>query len=85
MASEIEVLLEERGQEYGPAWLLTADAMSAMAFRKSPLAATPFVFIWVIILNKLARALKSPSNMDHWRDIAGYAELAIRWAEEKNT
>ena len=69
-------LLKERESEYGHAWLSTGEFLrDERRFRTSNLWYTPYGFAWLIILNKLERALITPSNADHWRDIEGYAKL----------
>jgi len=38
---------------------------------------TGYFFNWMMILNKLIRALYTPNDPDHWKDIAGYATLVM--------
>ena len=39
-----------------------------------------------MILHKIARIINgNPNEIDHWRDIAGYAELVVRELERHNT
>jgi len=40
-----------------------------------------FGYNWIQMLGKLCRILFSPNKIDHWRDIAGYAELVVREME----
>jgi hypothetical protein len=37
---------------------------------------------WMMILNKLMRLLFTPYSEDNWKDIAGYAQLVLRFMEE---
>jgi hypothetical protein len=76
-------LLEERKREYGDAWLIAGIWLNNAAIRNSPLfTESLFTHNFVLILSKLARALHSPYNVDHWKDAAGYATLVATWLEE---
>lgn len=72
-------LIISRGAKYGEAWILTGQILGLVQ-EKSPIAftrlfASPYGFNWVIILNKLVRALASPTETDHWHDSQAYAKL----------
>jgi hypothetical protein len=75
----ISKLLNEREVEYGKAWKLTGLMMvPARSLYHNLLSDYPaYAYPWVAILCKLCRALVSPTKVDHWRDIAGYAQLVI--------
>lgn len=77
-------LLEERKQSYGDAWIVAGMWLCLSAVRESNLFKDSFfVHNFVLIMSKLARALHSPHNIDHWRDIAGYATLIVTFLEEE--
>jgi hypothetical protein len=76
-------LLEEKAAEYGDAWLIAGNWLHHTAVRNSPLfTESLFVHNFVLIFSKMARALHSPYNVDHWRDAAGYATLVANWITE---
>ena len=72
-------LIDQRNAEYRDAWKLEGAVCSIPEIQEGlhvlhnlfPEAWFP----WIMILNKLLRALGSPKNIDHWADIAGYAQL----------
>jgi len=75
------VLVSERDEEYGASWLHTSKLLTwfyehGLLFRI--IHDSVFLFNWIMILNKLVRALATPSNKDHWTDIQGYALLCTR-------
>jgi hypothetical protein len=73
-------LVKERSDKYGEAWLTTGEiARDLDAVGRLPAFA---LFPWLIILNKLIRALTSPYHIDHWRDIAGYAYIVTEHLEK---
>jgi hypothetical protein len=79
----VNKLLEERGKEYGTAWITAGVWLNSKAVRDSALfQESIFIHNFVLIMSKLARALHSPYNVDHWRDIAGYATLVANWLTE---
>jgi len=75
-----ETLLKNREAKYGNTWFLAGKVVEMLR--------TPYIqFIricpeyshnWMMILSKLIRILFSPYDIDHWRDIAGYATLVQR-------
>jgi len=73
----LDKLLEEKGAAYGKAWAVEGQLLTplvvplSLLLKNFPEAWYP----WIIIFNKLIRALTTPRNADHWRDIAGYATL----------
>lgn len=72
-------IVEERNDEYQDAWK-KHGILCAIPFISVGLAHLLDVFPeawfpWIMVLNKLLRALGSPKNPDHWLDIAGYATL----------
>jgi hypothetical protein len=76
-------LLAEKESEYGQAWLIAGYWLHHKAVRDSTLFTDSlFAHNFVLILSKLARALHSPYNIDHWRDAAGYATLVANWLSE---
>jgi len=78
-------IIQERDEAYGAAWKTTGEILAFLLAKPGqppPLFQTPYSFNWIMILNKLNRALASPENPDHWLDIAGYATLV--YEEVKN-
>lgn len=78
-------IIKERDEAYGASWKTTGEILAfllAKPGQNPPLFQTPYSFNWIMILNKLTRALASPENPDHWLDIAGYATLV--YEEVKN-
>lgn len=75
-----EEVAKERNNQYLDAWSKTGPLLHLIRndLFKFLLMAPKFFFPWVIILNKLLRALGSPYNRDHWLDIAGYATLVLK-------
>jgi len=78
-------LIDKRNSDYGDAWKthgLVAQLLLpqlAAFLQKWP----AYYFSWTMILNKLIRALTTPENVDHWRDIQGYAQLILNDLENK--
>ena len=79
-------LLLVRGSEYGLAWKATGDVLGDMVLNglMSELAETSYTFNWVMIHNKLVRALQTPRDRDHWADIIGYAQLVLEDIDSEN-
>lgn len=77
MSTQIKSLLKDRDEEYGDAWKISGDAVGFLQgpfgalVRKAP----QYAYAWLMILNKLIRATKTPYDIDHWVDIQGYAKL----------
>lgn len=79
-------LVEERQEGYGEAWQLVGESLHPALARGLYVLTQDLpeaFFPWVMILAKLIRALKSPANADHWKDIAGYATLVVKYLEER--
>lgn len=76
---KVEDVVAERNAQYLDAWSLTGEvvAMPVVAAGLNRLLTRypRYWFNWVMILNKLIRALGSPAKLDHWVDIQGYAKL----------
>lgn len=82
----IEDLVAERSKKYGDAHLTTSRIvrlLSESCLLDNILVSNLF-FCWLMILNKLVRALADPNYLDNWQDIAGYAELALKELEAKH-
>lgn len=82
MSEDIANLLSERASLYGPTgWKDTTEAVEVLCKGHPEVYARliryGFFFNWVLILSKLVRAIYSPENPDHWRDICGYAKLVL--------
>lgn len=71
----------ERKPEYGNAWSNTGKMLQIVDINMYDLVnrQPELFFPWIMILNKLLRALISPNNQDHWVDIQGYAQLALEF------
>jgi hypothetical protein len=51
--------------------------MKMLGLETTAIWQTPYSFAWQMILNKLIRAMASPENADHWKDIQGYCQLVL--------
>ena len=73
-------IVDEREKEYSGAWKLHGLVTAPIAANVIELLLKhpTYFFPWTMILNKLIRALVSPTKEDHWVDIQGYAELVLR-------
>lgn len=83
--SKAKKLLKERGAAYGNAWQTTGYVMQPVMYLVSALVESdPEIYLpWMMILNKLVRALFAPRHADNWRDIIGYATLVYESLEHK--
>jgi len=79
LADEVRELVDKRDMEYATSWKHTGKLMQlVLGYTHKLLYHNPeMYFPWVMILNKLLRILGSPTNRDHWLDIAGYAQLVL--------
>ncbi len=77
----IEALIKHRREEYGEAWILASEM--ARPLKLDEITRVNFLYVVMVILSKLARIAKSPTNIDHWKDIAGYATLVFQYLEER--
>lgn len=75
--SEIDKLLGDRDSRYGKSWLTTNQIINFLWMRMPELIASDLGFNWIMILNKLIRALATPKDREHWIDIVGYAQLSL--------
>lgn len=78
----IRDLLNDRDPHYGGSWLTTGKILSMLHLEK--ILESGLAFSWVMVLNKLIRALTSPRDIDHWKDMAGYATLVTDHLESAN-
>jgi hypothetical protein len=81
-------LIDEREKTHGPfertasAYCFLQEAIKAAARESNSAASAPVVTAIDMIAMKLARIIAgNPNEPDHWRDIAGYAELVVRSLE----
>ena len=82
----IQTLIAERQETHGDAFKWT-DAIIGLLWRGKvlePLILNNMIFKWAMVLNKLMRAMFSPWVEEHWRDIQGWAELALTQIKEQN-
>jgi hypothetical protein len=78
-------VMTQRNEEYGPAWLVTSQVLRTISVC-SPLNRIrdhDLFFVWVMIINKAIRLVVSPTHRDSWVDIIGYANLALKYIDEK--
>jgi hypothetical protein len=81
----VDVILDERGKQYGDAWKITGAIVAHLArnYDMTVIMSSLYFFNWLIIMNKLVRAMATPGNEDHWLDIAGYAKLVAEDLERE--
>lgn len=83
----IDATVKERGKNYGDSWLTPTLALEAICqgdlTKYDALVKSGHFANWFIILGKLCRAVNSPELLDHWVDIAGYAELSVNAIQQK--
>lgn len=88
MTEQIDALLEEREKVHGEFWhtaTIAQELKSTVAgYAPAGLDATHAEAI-DLICTKIARILSgNPNEVDHWKDIAGYARLGERFARAKS-
>lgn len=71
-------LVASRDELYGDAYKLTGVVLAPLnSLLSSLLRHEPTLWwCWLMVFNKLIRALFNPRHVDSWADMAGYAELA---------
>jgi hypothetical protein len=79
-----EQLLAERQTTHGDTHELTGLVIEVLRvpFVSFLYQAPQLSYDWTMVLSKLIRALFSPYHEDHWRDIIGYATLALMLVEK---
>lgn len=71
-------LIEERQATHGETWILMSRVLDVLLPHvANMISSSPYSWAWMMIMSKLIRALFSPTHLDHWRDIQGYAQLVI--------
>ena len=80
---ETNKVLEIKGTMYGDSCEFTNNFLRGHMWRFKTIIDVGFFFQWLMIFNKLIRALTSPSETDHWQDIIGYATLVLQAIEEE--
>jgi hypothetical protein len=78
-------IVDERAEAYGDTWAKMGVTMMPIFadFIKFAMRVPKYMYPWLMIWNKCIRILFSPTKIDHWVDIQGYAELVIRDLKEK--
>lgn len=78
-------LITERDKTYGVAWWMQGSWIQLVLPQVIDLVNNfpKYFFPWLLITNKCLRILKSPQELDHWKDIQGYAQLVIDDLEKK--
>lgn len=76
-SGDIHAFVASRDKAYDEAWLKTSKVMVFLGVDRSAIWATSFSYAWLMILNKLIRAMATPENKDHWLDIQGYCQLIL--------
>lgn len=82
LLNDVAFLLDARGQEYGPAdqsFRAIAQIWSALL----SVEISPGNVARCMIALKLVRLSSTPTHLDSWRDIAGYAILGGEMAAPK--
>lgn len=79
--SDVNELVEQRGEEYGDAAIQTGRWIQENIDILS--GAGDIVFCLIMVYSKLARAVHSPWNPDHYLDAAGYVKLAVDYLDHK--
>jgi len=78
--SNVQSKLDERAKVYGEADVVTSGLMLRLiitdAYAVDRLIRYSVFHYWYQIFTKLIRLTASPSHMDSWDDIIGYAVLA---------
>jgi len=82
---DVKKLVEERNAEYADAWRTTGEFLQQFW---EPLLNLHKAFpaLWfplVMVFNKAIRLLGNPAKVDGWRDIQGYAQLAIDYLKKE--
>jgi hypothetical protein len=77
---QIEDLIRSRDESYGEAWLLAGEMARLLNLDKVTDAG--FLYVLLVMLSKIARITSSPTKLDHWKDIAGYATLVFQHLEK---
>lgn len=87
MSSIVDRIIRERSEKYGDAWIAPTRALDAIVDHDMSklvgLVLSGHFYNWFMILGKLCRAVFSPNFLDHWVDIAGYAQLSIDHAKKQ--
>jgi len=82
--SEIEEILEERGEEYGQFSEIarTAQTLKSVMLEDNPHNLGDMTDVMRealdLICSKLARIRNNPNHLDSWVDIGGYAQLVVK-------
>lgn len=85
---QVRDLIRNRDKEYGSAWITSSRALDSIPsdlWFRFQVSCMELLYSWIIIHNKLFRILASPRNIDHWKDIAGYAQLVVDYLEEEDS
>ena len=82
VSGDVQATLADRGEQYGDTWWTTGQVISHIYSTEGYLIfdriiVSGYFHNWVQILGKLIRTLYTPRNPEHWRDIAGYAQLVL--------
>jgi hypothetical protein len=67
----------QRDRDYDDTHVFINQVLKLAGDRLEKIRDVHMLYYWVMILAKLGRALASPTKEDHWRDVIGYAQLAI--------
>ena len=70
-------LLEEKQKTHGDAYNVTNSLLRYLSIEYGPNILRAGI-AWIMILNKLARLLFNPDDLDTWHDIEGWACLGRR-------
>jgi hypothetical protein len=85
MPEEGKKVIKDR-EAYRDAWARTGEWLNPMGKEINALLTVyPRMYLpFIMIVNKLMRVLADPTNIDHWLDISGYAELVVKDLRNQN-
>ena len=84
-AGDTQTLLAERAVTHGETWIVAGEVVQMLHHNyelMNTINSTPYGHNWMLLLSKLIRCLYTPYNIDHWRDLAGYATLVVNHLEK---
>ena len=78
-------LIRQRQETHGDAWKTLGELMVLPVIGgllEAVKRQSSYGYAWLMILAKLVRASYNPTCLEHWEDIAGYAQLCINDLKE---
>lgn len=77
MSTTQQNIESERDGTYGESWKWTSEMLKQLWPNMIPLVMSGYFHPWYMIFAKLMRLMKSPTHVDTWQDIIGYAHLVV--------